>query len=267
MYTFIIYYIYKICLLIKFAPDPFSILPTSIYTNLPLSIPICRPWTSLDNTVFTQIVFSYNYKRLILSISTPFCLPNMYALFVLIFVLLFLLLFLRPSFFTPLLLTPSIHTPSFLPLYLCPLYLYALFVLIFVRLYSYSLFYHSLSSYSLLLSPLYVHIICTPFSQNIFPKKISTPKAYPKIFTYYNYSSPLLFNRKVNSSYSFYKILNTKFWRLYETIKTNGKNYYNFRGTKNPLLSECVLSRLSVSFGVPITVEAEAYLARVCRFS
>ena len=108
-------------------------------------------------------------------------------------------------------------------LYLCPLYLYALFVLIFVHPYSYSL-----SSYSLLLSPLYVHIIYTPFSQKIFPKKISTPKAYPKIFTYYNYSSPLLFNRKVNSSYSFYKILNTKFWRLYETIKTNGKNYYDF---------------------------------------
>ena len=138
----------------------------------------------------------------------------MYALFV--------LLFLRPFTYTPLLLIPS-----FLPLYLCPLYLYALFVLIFVHLYSYSF-----SSYSLLLSPLYVHIICTPFPQKIFPKKISTPKAYPKnfpkIFTYYNYSSPLLFNRKVNSSYSFYKILNTKFWRLYETIKTNGKNYYYF---------------------------------------
>ena len=152
-------------------------------------------------------------------------------------------------------------------LFSSPLYLYALFVLIFVHLYSYSLFYYSLSSYSLLLSPLYVHIICTPFFSKIFPKKISTPKAYPKIFTYYNYSSPLLFNRKVNSSYSFYKILNTKFWRFYETVKTNEKNYYDFRGTKNPLLSECVLSRLPVSFGVPIAVEAEAYLARVCRFS
>ena len=187
---------------------------TLFYFHISLSIPNCRSWTSLGNTVFTQIVSSYNYERLIRSISTP----NKYALFLLIF----LLLFLRPSFFTPLLLIPS-----FLSLYLCPLYLYALFVLIFVHLYSYSL-----SSYSLLLSPLYVHIICTPFSQKIFPKKISTPKAYPKnfpkIFTYYNYSSPLLFNRKVNSSYSFYKILNTKFWRLYETIKTNGKNYYDF---------------------------------------
>ena len=118
--------------------------------------------------------------------------------------------------------TPSIHTP-----FSTPLYLYALFVLIFVLLYSYSL-----SSYPYYSPPLYVHIIYTPFSQKIFPKKISTPKAYPKnfpkIFTYYNYSSPLLFNRKVNSSYSFYKILNTKFWRLYETIKTNEKNYYGF---------------------------------------
>ena len=180
----------------------------SNYFHISLSIPICRPWTSLGSTIFMQIVFSYNYKRLIRSISTP----NVYALFVLIFVLLFLLIFVLPLFI-PLLSPSFISTP--------------LLVLIFVHLYSYSL-----SSYSLLLSPLYVHIICTPFFSKIFPKKISTPKAYPKnfpkIFTYYNYSSPLLFNRKVNSSYSFYKILNTKFWRLYETIKTNGKNYYYF---------------------------------------
>ena len=139
----------------------------------------------------------------------------MYALFVLIF--------LRPFYLSPLFILP----------FSTPLYLYALFVLIFVHLYFYaSIFTLSLitplSFYLLLLSSLYVHIIYTPFSQKIFPKKISTPKAYPKIFTYYNYSSPLLFNRKVNSSYSFYKILNTKFWRLYETIKTNGKNYYDF---------------------------------------
>ena len=129
--------------------------------------------------------------------------------------------------YAPLFLRPFYLSPLFVLPLSTPLYLYALFVLIFVLLYSYSL-----SSYSLLLSPLYVHIIYTPFSQKIFPKKISTPKAYPKnfpkIFTYYNYSSPLLFNRKVNFSYSFYKILNTKFWRLYETIKTNGKNYYYF---------------------------------------
>ena len=166
-----------------------------------------------------QIVSSYNYERLIRSISTP----NKYALFLLIF----LLLFLRPLFFTPLLLTPSIRTPLFYPSLLIRSIRTYIRTPLFLRLYSYSL-----SSYSLLLSPLYVHIICTPFSQKIFPKKISTPKAYPKnfpkIFTYYNYSSPLLFNRKVNSSYSFYKILNTKFWRLYETIKTNEKNYYYF---------------------------------------
>ena len=129
--------------------------------------------------------------------------------------------------YAPLFYVPFTYPLYSYSLYFCPLYLYALFVLIFVRLYSYSL-----SSYFLLLSSLYVHIICTPFSQKIFPKKISTPKAYPKnfpkIFTYYNYSSPLLFNRKVNSSYSFYKILNTKFWRFYETVKTNEKNYYNF---------------------------------------
>ena len=143
-------------------------IPTSIYTDLPLSIPICRPWTSLGNTVFMQIVSSYNYKRRIRSISTP----NMYALFLLIFLLLFLLIFLRPFYLSPLFVLPL-----FFPSISTPLYLYALFVLIFVLLYSYSL-----SSYSLLLSPLYVHIIHTPFSQKIFPKKISTPKAYPKIF-------------------------------------------------------------------------------------
>ena len=184
------------------------------YTDLPLSIPICRPWTSLGNTVFMQIVSSYNYERLIRSISTPFCLHNMYALFVLIF--------LRPFYLPPLAIRPLFVLP-----FSTPLYLYALFVLTFVLLYFYFL-----SFYLLLLSPLYVHIIYTPFSQKIFPKKISTPKAYPKnfpkIFTYYNYSSPLLFNRKVNSSYSFYKILNTKFWRFYETVKTNEKNYYDF---------------------------------------
>ena len=82
-------------------------ITTLIYFHIYLSIPICRPWTSLGNTVFTQIVSSYNYERLIRSISTP----NKYALFLLIF----LLLFLRPSFFTPLLLIPSIRTPSFFP--------------------------------------------------------------------------------------------------------------------------------------------------------
>ena len=80
---------------------------TLINPYLPLSIPICRPWMSLGNTVFMQIVSSYNYERLIRSISTP----NKYTLFLLIF----LLLFLRPFTYTPFLLTPSIRTPLFYP--------------------------------------------------------------------------------------------------------------------------------------------------------
>lgn len=141
-------------------------ITTLIYFHIYLSIPNCRSWTSLGNTVFMQIVSSYNYERLIRSISTPFCLPNMYALFLLIFVLLFLLIFL-PLYLPPLFILP----------FSTPLYLYALFILIFVHLYFYSLF-----SYSLLLSP----SICThnmyAFFRKIFPKKIGTLKAYPKIF-------------------------------------------------------------------------------------
>ena len=164
LHIIFIYYIYKICLLIKFAPDPFSILTTSIYTNLHLSILICRPWTSLGNTVFMQIVFSYNYERLIRSISTP----NKYTLFLLIF----LLLFLRPFTYTPLLLIPSIRTPLFYPSLLIrsictyirtPLLLLPLFLL------------------STTLPFIYIHNMYAFFSKN-FSKKISTPKAYPKIF-------------------------------------------------------------------------------------
>ena len=82
-------------------------ITTLSQTDLPLSIPICRPWTSLGSTVFTQIVSSYNYERLIRSISTPFYLHNIYVLFVLIF--------LRPSIFTLLLPIPSIRIPLFFP--------------------------------------------------------------------------------------------------------------------------------------------------------
>ena len=125
----------------------------------------------------------------------------------------FLLLFLRP-----LLLTPSIHTP----LISFP-YKYA-FTRTSIRT--------PLLLLPLFLLPTTLPSICThnmyAFFLKIFSQKNryaqSVPKNFPKIFTYYNYSSPLLFNRKVNFSYSFYKILNTKFWRLYETIKTNGKN-------------------------------------------
>ena len=112
----------------------------SNYFHISLPIPICRPWTSLGSTVFTQIVFSYNYERLIRSISTPFCLHNIYTHYLYLY-------FYAPLFYA--LFTYSLYLYS---LYLCPLYLYALFVLIFVHLYSYSL-----SSYSLLLSPFYMY--------------------------------------------------------------------------------------------------------------
>ena len=92
---------------------------TLIYTDLPLPIPICRPWMSLGNTVFTQIVSSYNYERLIRSISTP----NKYALFLLIFLLLFLLIFLRPFYLSPLFVLPLFVLP-FLPLSTYTLYSY-----------------------------------------------------------------------------------------------------------------------------------------------
>ena len=138
------------------------------YFHISLSIPICRPWTSLGDTVFTQIVSSYNYERLIHSISTPFCLHNIYTHYS----YLYSYSFIRTYILTPLLLirpfylSPLFVLPLFIPLLSTPFISTPLLVLIFVLLYSYSLF-----SYSLLFSPLYVHIICTPFSQKIFPKK------------------------------------------------------------------------------------------------
>ena len=82
-------------------------ITTLIYFHIYLSTPICRPWMSLGNTVFMQIVSSYNYERLIRSISTS----NVYALFLLIFVLLFL----RPSFLRPFYLSPLFVLPLFCP--------------------------------------------------------------------------------------------------------------------------------------------------------
>ena len=141
-------------------------LKTLIYTDLPLPIPICRPWTSLGNTVFMQIVSSYNYERLIRSISTP----NKYALFLLIF----LLLFLRPSFFTPLLPIPSIRTPSFLPLFTYTLYSY---------LYSYTFIFTPLFLLPLLLLPLFLlpttlPSICTHNIYAFFSKNFSQKNKY-----------------------------------------------------------------------------------------
>ena len=89
------------------------------YTDLPLPIPICRPWTSPGSTVFTQIVSSYNYERLIRSISTP----NKYALFLLIFLLLFVLIFLRPFYLSPLFVLP-LFFPSISALSTYTLYSY-----------------------------------------------------------------------------------------------------------------------------------------------
>ena len=118
-------------------------ITTLIYFHIYLSIPICRPWTSLGSIVFMQIVSSYNYERLIRSISTP----NKYALFLLIFLLIFLRSFyLSPLFVLPLFfpsisalftytlysylymyaftLTPSLSTPSLPTSYYSPLYMY-----------------------------------------------------------------------------------------------------------------------------------------------
>ena len=127
-------------------------LLSSSYLQRPLSIPICRPWTSLGNTVFTQIVSSYNYERLIRSISTPFCLPNMYT-FTRTYICtpLFVLLFLRPSIYTPLLFIPSIRTPSFFP---------SISALFTYTLYSYLYSYASILTPSLPIpyySPLYMY--------------------------------------------------------------------------------------------------------------
>ena len=104
-------------------------ITTLIYFHISLPIPICRPWTSLGSTVFMQIVSSYNYERLIRSISTP----NVYALFLLIFLLIFVLIFLRPFYLLPLFVLPLslpsllirsirtyIRTPLFLLLLLIP---------------------------------------------------------------------------------------------------------------------------------------------------
>ena len=105
-------------------------LTTLIYFHIYLSTPICRPWTSPGDTVFTQIVSSYNYERLIHSISTP----NVYALFLLIF----LLLFLRPFFLRPFYLFPLFVLPLFFP---------SIFTLSIYTLYSY------LYSYASILTP------------------------------------------------------------------------------------------------------------------
>ena len=114
-------------------------ITTLIYFHIYLSIPICRPWTSLGNTVFTQIVSSYNYERLIRSISTPFCLSNICTHYLYLYSYSFILTYIS----TPLLPIPSIHTPLFYPsllirsirTYICtPLFLLPLLILPFFLL-------------------------------------------------------------------------------------------------------------------------------------
>lgn len=156
-YIFIIYYTYKICLPIKFAPTHLHFQRHKIpftYTNLPLPIPICRSWTSLGSTVFIQLVSSYNYERLIRSISTPFCLPNKYA---------FSYSFNSTPFtYTPLIY--SLYKYAFIRTYICtPLFLLPLFLL------------------SITLPSIYTHNMYA-FFLKIFSKKISTPKRTQKIF-------------------------------------------------------------------------------------
>ena len=136
-------------------------ITTLSQTDLPLPIPICRPWTSPGSTVFTQIVSSYNYERLIRSISTP----NKYALFLLIF----LLLFLRPSFFTPLLPIPSIRTPSFLPSLLIRS------IRTYIRM---PLFLLPLLLLPLLLLPTTLPSICTHNMYTFFSKNFSQKNKY-----------------------------------------------------------------------------------------
>lgn len=143
---------------------------TLFYFHISLPIPICRPWTSLGNTVFIQIVSSYNYERLIRSISTP----NKYALFLLIF----LLLFLRPSIFTPLLFIPSIHTPL----------IYSLYKYTFTRTYIRTpLLLLPLFLLSTTLPSIYIHNMYAFFLKNFSQKNRyaqSVLKNFPKIFTY-----------------------------------------------------------------------------------
>lgn len=82
-----------------------------------------------------------------------------------------------PLFLLPLYLLPSIYTPSISTPLISPLYTYA-----FIRTYIRTPLLLSLLFLPLLLSP----SICThnmyAFFLKIFPKKIGTLKAYPKIF-------------------------------------------------------------------------------------
>ena len=135
------------------------------YTDLPLPIPICRPWTSLSSTVFTQIVSSYNYERLIRSISTP----NVYALFLLIFVPLYSYLYFYAPFTYPLYSYSLYSYSPFLPLSTYTLYSY---------LYSYSFIFTPLFLLPLFLLPTTLPSICTHNIYAFFSKNFSQKNKY-----------------------------------------------------------------------------------------
>lgn len=103
-------------------------ITTLSQTDLPLSIPICRLWTSLGNTIFMQIVSSYNYERLIRSISTPFAyLISTHYLYLYFYAPFTYSLYSYSLFSSPLslpsLLIRSICTYISTPLFLLPLFL------------------------------------------------------------------------------------------------------------------------------------------------
>ena len=113
-------------------------ITTLIYFHIYLSITIYSPWTSLGDIVFTQIVSSYNYERLIRSISTPFCLHNIYTHYLYLYFYapfpyslysyspflplftytLYSYLYSYASILTPSFTTPSLPTPYYSPLYM-----------------------------------------------------------------------------------------------------------------------------------------------------
>ena len=134
---------------------------TLFYFHISLPIPICRPWTSLGSTIFTQIVSSYNYERLIRSISTPFCLHNIYTHYLYLY-------FYAP--FTYPLYSYSLYSYSpFLPLSTYTLYSY---------LYSYASIFTPLLLLPLFLLPTTLPSICTHNIYAFFSKNFSQKNKY-----------------------------------------------------------------------------------------
>ena len=142
-------------------------ITTLSQTDLPLPIPNCRSWTSPGNTVFTQIVSSYNYERLIRSISTPFCLHNIYTHYLYLY-------FYAPLFLRPFYLLPLFVLPLFFPSLLIRSIRTYIRTPLFLRLYFYSLSYYS---------PLFLPLttlpsICTHNMYTFFSKNFSQKNKY-----------------------------------------------------------------------------------------